>query len=166
MTGAVANAVSAIASHYPWFYTWKVLNKSRPLQKIISHVHIRNAFIGFTASVISDTFANVVRVVKTTKQSIASKHTISYGEVIAMILAADGWKGLFGRGLRTRIVGNAIQSVMFTLVWRALADKWSLKEKGSSDRSGQEYLRGVSTEKSTKSKEFVLEEVPMEEERS
>ncbi len=36
--------------------------------------------------------ANSIRVIKTTKQAIASKNSVSYGEVIAMILAADGWK--------------------------------------------------------------------------
>jgi len=53
---------------------------------------LRNAITGFVSSVVSDTFANAIRVVKTTKQAIASKQTVSYGEVIAMILAADGWK--------------------------------------------------------------------------
>ena len=85
--------------------------------------HLRNAIVGFVSSVISDTFANAIRVVKTTKQALASKHVVSYGEVIAMILAADGWKGLFGRGLRTRILGNAAQSVLFTVIWRGLADR-------------------------------------------
>ena len=48
--------------------------------------------IGFTSSVISDTVANSIRVVKTAKQAIAAKHTVGYGEVIAMILAVDGFK--------------------------------------------------------------------------
>ena len=62
------------------------------LQKIISSNHLRNAFIGFASSVVSDTFANSIRVVKTAKQAIASKQAVSYGEVIAMILAVDGFK--------------------------------------------------------------------------
>ena len=41
-----------------------------------------------------------------------------------MILAADGWKGLFGRGLRTRIFANALQSIIFTVIWRGLAERW------------------------------------------
>jgi len=41
-----------------------------------------------------------------------------------MILAADGWAGLFGRGLRTRIMANALQSIVFTVIWRALADRF------------------------------------------
>ena len=59
--------------------------------------HLRNAIAGFVSSLVSDSFANVIRVIKTAKQALASKHVVSYGEVIAMILAADGWKGLFGR---------------------------------------------------------------------
>jgi hypothetical protein len=94
-TGAFANAASAIVGHYPWFYTYRVLSKSNFLQKLISSNHLRNASIGFAASVVSDTVANGIRVVKTTKQAIASKHAVGYGEVIAMILAADGWKVSF-----------------------------------------------------------------------
>lgn len=166
--GAIANAVSAVAAHYPWFYTYKVLHRSRPLQKLISHVHLRNAFIGFTASVISDTFANAIRVVKTTKQSVASKHTISYGEVIAMILSADGWKGLFGRGLRTRILGNAIQSVVFTLIWRALADSGRKKAERAGNETGLSRIGNNMEDTKTDMTSDVIEDkgVPMEEERS
>lgn len=135
---------------------------------MISHVHLRNAFIGFTASVISDTFANAIRVVKTTKQSVASKHTISYGEVIAMILSADGWKGLFGRGLRTRILGNAIQSVFFTLIWRALADSGRKKAEEEDNRAGltRSGINTKETEHDIAADVMEEEGVPMEEERS
>jgi len=47
---------------------------------------------------------------------------VSYSEAIGMILAADGWKGLFGRGLRTRIIANGFQSVVFTICWRGISD--------------------------------------------
>eukprot|EP00525_Craspedostauros_australis_P004650 CAMPEP_0198119394 /NCGR_PEP_ID=MMETSP1442-20131203/25422_1 /TAXON_ID= /ORGANISM="Craspedostauros australis, Strain CCMP3328" /LENGTH=67 /DNA_ID=CAMNT_0043777847 /DNA_START=172 /DNA_END=372 /DNA_ORIENTATION=- len=66
---------------------------------------------------VSDTVVNAARVVKTTKQSVATKRDMSYAEIIRMIVAADGWKGLFGRGLRTRIVANAVQSILFTVMW-------------------------------------------------
>lgn len=91
-SGAAANAVSAIASHYPWFYTFRILSNNQFLQSLISRNHLRNAIIGFMSSVVSDTFANSIRVVKTTKQAIASKQSASYGDVIAMILAVDGFK--------------------------------------------------------------------------
>jgi hypothetical protein len=129
-TGAGANALSAIAAHYPWFYTFRTLSKSSFLRTYVRSNHLRNAIAGFVSSVISDSFTNVIRVVKTTKQALASKHVVSYGEVIAMILAADGWKGLFGRGLRTRILGNAAQSVLFTVIWRGLADRNLGKDDG------------------------------------
>lgn len=67
---------------------------------------------------------NVFRVIKTTKQALGSKRDISYSETVRMVLAADGWKGLFGRGLRTRILANALQSIVFTIIWRGLADRW------------------------------------------
>lgn len=92
LVGAVANAVSAIFAHYPWFYTYKALSNSKFLQKLVGSNLLRNASIGFASSIVSDTLTNSIRVIKTTKQAIAVKHTVSYGEVVAMILAADGWK--------------------------------------------------------------------------
>lgn len=164
--GAIANAASAVVGHYPWFYTYRVLSKSKLLQKFISSNHLRNASIGFAASVVSDTVANAIRVVKTTKQAIAVKHAVGYGEVVAMILAADGWKGLFGRGLRTRILGNAVQSVLFTVVWRGLAERRNQKQdvQTNSDKVHRDEFDDAAL-KSVKGDDD-LDVVPMEEERN
>jgi len=164
--GAFANAASAIAAHYPWFYTYKVLSRSKLLQRLVETNLLRNAITGFISSVVSDTFSNAIRVVKVTKQSIASKHTVSYKEVIAMILAADGWKGLFGRGLRTRILGNAVQSVMFTVIWRGLADRNKTQSTASEDHRKLKGAHSEDTsEPTTPSTGSVAEDdgIPMEE---
>jgi len=123
--GALAQALHATLSHYPWFYTYNLLSKNNMIQSVFQNKLLRNAAIGFMSSALSDSFTNSIRVIKTTKQAAASKRSVSYSEAVAMIFAADGWKGLFGRGLRTRILGNAVQSVLFTVVWRGLADRWS-----------------------------------------
>lgn len=105
------------------FYTYNFLSGKEWLQEWIPSRLLLNALLGLIASVVSDTVANVFRVVKTTKQALGSKHDISYAETVGMVLAADGWKGLFGRGLGTRILANAIQSMVFTVIWRGLADR-------------------------------------------
>ena len=94
---------------------------------------LRNAGIGVVSSVISDTFVNVFRVIKTAKQSLGSKQNASYLETIRIIVAADGYKGLFGRGLRTRIYANALQSLVFTIVWRGLTDLWRRRTVATGD---------------------------------
>jgi hypothetical protein len=126
--GAYANAISAILGHYPWFFTYNTLSTSDWVRSVLPSPLLRNAGIGLVASIISDTVVNAVRVVKTSKQSIGSKHAVTYSEIIRMILAADGWRGLFGRGLRTRIFANALQSIVFTVIWRGLAER--LRRKG------------------------------------
>ena len=90
--GAVAQVISAVVAHYPWFYTYNFLSRHPFIQNFFKSNLLRNGFIGFASSIVSDVLVNVVRVIKTTKQAIASKHTVTYGETIAMILAADGWK--------------------------------------------------------------------------
>lgn len=79
----------------------------------------RNAAIGFTATVISDTMSNSIRVVKTYKQS--SKEVISYPETVRQILAKDGVSGLMFRGLKTRILANGLQGLLFSVVSSAFA---------------------------------------------
>ena len=103
--------------------------------KFIPYLNGRNAFIGFMSSIVSDTVSNFMRVIKTTKQALAARgEDIEYGtrskratyaEAIGIILAADGWRGLFGRGLKTRIFANAVQSIVFTVIWRGLTERWS-----------------------------------------
>jgi len=120
-SGALAQASSAIIAHYPWFYTYNFLSKNGVVKNVIKSSLLRNVSIGFLASVVSDIISNSIRVVKITKQAIAAKHSVGYGDAISMVLAADGWKGLFGRGLKTRIIANGIQSVIFTVIWRGLS---------------------------------------------
>ena len=89
--GAVANALSSIIGHYPWFLTFNALSNSQKLLETVKSQLLRNAFIGLVSSVVSDTVVNAIRVVKTTKQAVGSKHNVGYLEVIRMIVAADGW---------------------------------------------------------------------------
>ena len=74
--GAIANALSALMGHYPWFFTYNALSKSEWLQNLIPSLLLRNAGIGLVASIVSDTFVNAVRVVKTTKVSKQHQVTI------------------------------------------------------------------------------------------
>jgi ribosomal protein S17E len=122
--GSIATVVSAIAGHYPWFFTFNFLSNKNWVAKLLPSKIVRNGVVGLMASIVSDTSTNFLKVIKTTKQVLGSKHNSSYIEVIRMILAADGWKGLFGRGLRTRIGTNALQSVLFTIIWRWLAEQF------------------------------------------
>lgn len=133
--GSLATAVSSIVGHYPWFVTFNTLSSAQWLKLVIPFHLLRNASIGLVSSIVSDTIVNAFRVVKTTKQSMGSKHDLSYAEIIRMIVAADGWKGLFGRGLQARIFGNALQSIVFTVIWRGLAERRGKKDKEEGDRA-------------------------------
>ena len=76
----------------------------------------RSAIIGFTASVISDTVSNSLRVIKTYRQVNSTR--ISYFDAAKAVIAVDGWRGLLGRGLKTRILANGLQGLMFVVLWR------------------------------------------------
>ena len=38
------------------------------------------------------------------------------------MVAADGFKGLFGRGLKTRIIANGLQGLLFSVLWKLFLD--------------------------------------------
>ena len=140
--GAAATAVSSTIGHYPWFVIYNGLSSAEWLQRLIPKNLFRNASIGLVASVVSDTIINVFRVIKTTKQSIGANHDFSYSDTIRVIVAADGYKGLFGRGLRTRVLANSVQSILFTVIWRGLAERWG-EDKNDDKQSGSTLKKGV-----------------------
>lgn len=81
---------------------------------------LRQAVIGFAASVISDTVSNSLRVIKTYRQVHESR--VGYLEAAQAVIATDGLRGLFGRGLKTRILANGLQSIMFSILWKLFLD--------------------------------------------
>jgi hypothetical protein len=128
------------------FFVYNLLSKNEVVTQLFRSQLVRNGFVGLAASIVSDTVVNSLRVIKTTKQSLGSKHNLSYFDTIRMVLAADGWKGLFGRGLRTRILANALQSALFTIIWRGLADRWGNQSNAKTETEEQEVSDDSSSE--------------------
>jgi hypothetical protein len=85
---------------------------------------VRHGLIGFTASVVSDCCTNSLRVVKAIRQA----EGVTYSKAVHMVVAQDGVVGLFGRGLKTRILANGFQGLLFTALWKSLEEaiehKW------------------------------------------
>ena len=117
--GSLSSAGATMVGHYPWFVTYNYLNEYLPKYDKSEKLNnmARNAFIGFNASVISDSISNSLRIVKTTKQS-HSNPVISYRQIVDEILAKDGLKGLLGRGLKIRLFTNGVQGIMFSVLWK------------------------------------------------
>lgn len=88
---------------------------------------VRNAFIGFCGTMISDTVSNSIRVVKTIKQT--SKDRITYREAAQGVIQKDGIQGLLFRGLKTKLMTNGVQGVMFSVFWKYFQEKLSIAEK-------------------------------------
>lgn len=128
--GAFAQAAATAAGHFPWFLTYNFLNEQIPVVSSSDDLFLsllRAAFLGLAASCVSDTVSNSLRVIKTTKQtaqlgkdvvSDGSQKELSYQDVVSLILEKDGVAGLFGRGLQTRLLTNAIQGAIFSVLWK------------------------------------------------
>merc|ERR1712129_542592 len=121
--GSMAAVSATFVGHYPWFATFNYLDEKLPqpedpdstMQKLS-----RRALMGFVSSIVSDTCSNSIRVVKTTRQTSAVP--ITYPGAVRMIIKADGIIGFFTRGLKTRILANGVQGLMFSVLWKAFED--------------------------------------------
>jgi len=116
--GALATASATMVGHYPWFVTFNTLDAYLPKYDDKLSTFGRNAFIGFSSSIASDTLSNSLRVIKTTKQSYSTP--ISYQAVIQEIITKDGIIGLLGRGLKIRLITNGVQGLLFSVIWKYL----------------------------------------------
>ncbi|CZS95541.1 uncharacterized protein RAG0_05139 [Rhynchosporium agropyri] len=125
--GAFATAAATFVGHYPWFATYNFLSETIPTPPKHSIVVwlLRLAFIGFMASVVSDSVSNSLRVVKTYRQ--VNDTQVSYTEAARLVIIQDGVLGLFGRGLRTRILCNGLQGLLFSILWKLFLDLWEKK---------------------------------------
>lgn len=122
--GAIASSVATMVGHYPWFLTYNYMNSYLPKYSYKDDklkALGRNALIGFSASFISDTVSNSIRVVKTIKQT--NEKNISYKEVVKTVIERDGINGLFLRGLKTKILTNGLQGIVFSVSWKYISEK-------------------------------------------
>jgi hypothetical protein len=124
--GSLAASFATFVGHYPWFTTYNYLNFYIPRYSEKSKQLMRNAFIGFWASLVSDICSNSIRVVKTTRQT--ATQTISYSQVVQEILEKDGYRGLFGRGLQTKILSNGVQGILFSVLWNLGQDYYKMNK--------------------------------------
>lgn len=123
--GAGATVAATAAGHFPWFFTRNYLEENLQTFDFAYGKTVRSACIGFSATVVSDTISNSLRVIKTTKQT--SLTPLTYPQVVAEVVAKDGVIGLFGRGLTTRIATNGIQGMCFNVLWTMFSDMFQKK---------------------------------------
>lgn len=128
--GSLASAAATAAGHFPWYLTYNFLNDSLPSasKEDVFLGLLRSAFMGLSSSCVSDCISNSLRVIKTTKQTATLGKTgetangdskeITYRETLNLVLEQDGIRGLLGRGLKTRLLTNAIQGAVFSVLWR------------------------------------------------
>ena len=118
--GAGASAVSTIAGHFPWFFTYNYLNTIFPREDYReAHQRVmRSAFVGFCSSSLSDVVSNTFRVIKVNRQTQTGND--SYSSLIKGIIRKESVFGLMTRGLKVKIITNGIQGMVFTVLFDLL----------------------------------------------
>jgi hypothetical protein len=76
--GAIATSLATMIGHFPWFFVHNSLDGMLARGATLGASLLRNAFIGFVASVVSDSCSNFMRVLKTMKQVGSSAGQTSF----------------------------------------------------------------------------------------
>jgi hypothetical protein len=128
--GAMGASAATWVGHYPWFVTHNFLEaycvKNRILDAHLTRQdhtrkNLRRALVGVLSSLVSDVCSNAIRVLKTYKQT--SVEPIGYLEAASKIIEKDGLAGLLFRGLSSKLAANAINAIIFTVVWKAISER-------------------------------------------
>jgi hypothetical protein len=118
--GYLGTAGAGMLGYYPWFFTFGMLDRHLPApgEGWLAPL-LRHAVMGFGASAVSDTVSNSARVLKTFRQT--HPEPISYLAAAKSIMGeGKDWRRLAGRGLRTKIAANGLQSATFAVAWKYL----------------------------------------------
>ena len=118
--GGYGAAIASAIGYVPWFFTYNSLDAALPAARARSVGYVvRHAALGLCASVVSDVCSSGARVVKVVKQTSSAQ--LSYRDALEHVMRVEGAAGLF-RGLGTKLVANALQACLFSVVWRLLRD--------------------------------------------
>ena len=124
--GGLGNSAASIIGYYPFFLTYNYLTTLIPEEArtiegegLFAFLAYRAA-VGVASSATSDCFSNLVRVLKTYRQT--DVEDVGWVEVFDRLKAEEGGNltKVWTRGLGTRIGVNALQSGLFSLVWKYL----------------------------------------------
>jgi hypothetical protein len=134
--GAMAAAAANWLGSVTWFGPYRFFDQNTDMWKktdVLYQKLMRSMALGFCASIISDTTTNSIRVIKVVRQT--SGETISYAGAVKKVIAEEGFKGLFGRGLSTKLASNGVQGMMFSVLWRLGQEKWDHWQKESEKKN-------------------------------
>ena len=134
--GALGASAATWVGHYPWFVTHNFLEAYCIRNRILdAHLqnqnpmrkNLRRALLGLMSSLVSDVCSNAIRVLKTYKQT--SVEPIGYMEAAARIIEKDGITGLLFRGLTSKLTANALNAMLFTVVWKAISERLAAQKR-------------------------------------
>ena len=131
--GYLGAAGASMLGYYPWFFTYGALDAKLPASKGGEGSDLlRNAVLGFGASAVSDTVSNAARVIKVNHQT----HTkpLTYAAAARRVLQQDGWRGLLGRGLGTKLLANGVQGATFSVAWKYLSKRWAASSASANEQ--------------------------------
>mmetsp|Transcript_5870 Transcript_5870/g.17531 ORF Transcript_5870/g.17531 Transcript_5870/m.17531 type:complete len:335 (-) Transcript_5870:696-1700(-) len=132
--GAYSSMAANIVGHFPYFATYNRMEAVLPPATTPQRKLLRRAFIGLVAGGVSDIVSNGLRVLKTYQQS--ADESISFIQALTMLLEESGPAFIF-RGLGVKLIGNALSSILFAVLWKMIMEKLEARSGGNSNKNKQ-----------------------------
>lgn len=112
--GGLAWSSTNLIGYIGWFNTYTFLEFIGNKYDINNNYY--NMFEGVTATIVSDTITNPIRVLKIYRQT--NKHNISYYNSYKEIINEYGYRNFIFRGLKTRLFMHSLQNGLFVIMWK------------------------------------------------
>lgn len=116
--GTMMGLTYQAVSHFPWFATYNALDASLPHYDNSVLNQARHGFVGATASAAACLVSNPFKTLRVYRQT--HPEAISYKQATQEIMRQDGIRGMFGRGLKARLIAQILQGTTFNMLWKAL----------------------------------------------
>jgi len=101
------------------------LQEALPEPQVAHGAELRHAAIGFASTAASDVSTNFLRVLTTLQQTEGSQPAEGhrgYSAQARQLIQEQGLRGLFGRGLQTRLLASGLQGAVFNVAWKGLQE--------------------------------------------
>jgi len=119
--GAGGMMTTTVVGSWTWCFAYQRLWESVPEVPCACGSQLRSVAVGFFSSLACDVSTNSLRVLTTFQQT--EKEPMGYMTCARKLVREQGYSGLFGRGLSTRLLAGGVNGATFSLAWSFIAQR-------------------------------------------
>eukprot|EP01036_Dinobryon_divergens_P033041 gene33041-42750_t len=123
--GAIAASAATFVGHYPWFVVYNYLSTSLLSAEQFTDIVHHDSSSLIVLQILSNMDVKALELLRSAfivdgdgDDRSDKSLQMSYVDIAKTIVREEGWQGLFGRGLQTRLLSNALQGMLFSVLFK------------------------------------------------